>query len=245
MARRARSGASTSGFDNVAPIGTIGPSDGATGGSGEPSAADSDSGPATASGYTDPITAEQYAERDSGEPGGSEPRAKRKYTRRQSAEPKTPLAVGTIEKTLFGVHMMLANITGAMELKLDEFEAKQIAENLVEISKYYPLLQASEKAQAWCNLIIVIGVIYGSRIVAIRNRMIAEPGTSPLRNVTPTVIAQPATTQAAPPRAGNGSGPARPNNPPRPATEGFEWVFVPGANQWVEQPRGGFTHIIN
>lgn len=115
--------------------------------------------------------------------------------------------------------MMLANMTSAQELVLAEFEAKMLAENIAEVQQYYPLFQASDKAQAWFNLIVCLGGVYGTRIVAIRARMATRPVAPPRPTAEPP---RPANT--APPSPGNGA----------------QRVHVPGANIEVEIPPGGW-----
>jgi hypothetical protein len=52
------------------------------------------------------------------------------------------------------------------ELKLDESEAKTLAQAIGNVAAYYPI-SIDPKTLVWANLIMVCGAIYGSRAIAI------------------------------------------------------------------------------
>lgn len=66
-------------------------------------------------------------------------------------------------------HAMLAGLTKAHELALEPSEAKSLAQGIANVASHYDV-QTSTKALDWTNLIMVCGMIYGTRIVAIRER---------------------------------------------------------------------------
>lgn len=64
---------------------------------------------------------------------------------------------------------MLAGITSTPELEIDKSESQNLAQAIAEVTKHYDV-EVAEKTIAWSNLLMVCGMIYGTRIVAIRNR---------------------------------------------------------------------------
>lgn len=68
---------------------------------------------------------------------------------------------------------MLSGITKTPELALEESEASELASALNTVNSFYRVAVA-EKTIAWMNLAMVGGMIYGSRIVAIRARLNAS-----------------------------------------------------------------------
>lgn len=64
---------------------------------------------------------------------------------------------------------MLAYATGAQELRLETPEAKELAKAIGEVQEHYPLA-LDPKTQAWINLAMVAGFVYGPRFYAMRQR---------------------------------------------------------------------------
>lgn len=87
--------------------------------------------------------------------------------------------------------MMLAAITKTPEFGIETSEAEQIAKAYATLAEFYPSLRQSEKTIAWVNMFSALGMVYGTRAVAIykRKKMEAEteniPGSFPnnLRSV--------------------------------------------------------------
>lgn len=87
--------------------------------------------------------------------------------------------------------MMLAAITKTPEFGIETSEAEQIAKAYATLAEFYPSLKQSEKTIAWVNMFSALGMVYGTRAVAIykRKKMEAEaeniPGSFPnnLRSV--------------------------------------------------------------
>lgn len=69
--------------------------------------------------------------------------------------------------------MMLAGITRVSELAITSDESEQLATALATVSQFYDV-QVAEKTVAWINLAMVGGMIYGTRLVAIRARRTEE-----------------------------------------------------------------------
>jgi len=101
---------------------------------------------------------------ESGEPvRGKEGRRARK------ARPAT-VDISGLERMLYSVHIMGATILAAPELRLDESEARGLADAIGQVAAHYGGIPDS-KYMAWGNLAVLAGAIYGPRIVVMRNRM--------------------------------------------------------------------------
>lgn len=77
--------------------------------------------------------------------------------------------ISGLEKILLSMHTMIAAAVKAPELAIKEDEAKILASAVSEVSKYYDI-GISEKAQAWTNLTMVCGAIYGPKIFMMVNK---------------------------------------------------------------------------
>lgn len=73
---------------------------------------------------------------------------------------------------------MLAAITKTSELALDNDEAKQLATASANVAKHYNML-IDPKTADWANLIMVMGMVYGTRLMAIRMRRTTERRDKP------------------------------------------------------------------
>lgn len=68
---------------------------------------------------------------------------------------------------------MLAGITKIPELAIDPQESRAIADASAKVAEFYDMT-ADPKIIAWCNLAMVLGTTYGTRIVAINMRKKSE-----------------------------------------------------------------------
>lgn len=59
------------------------------------------------------------------------------------------------------------------ELMLEESEAKKIAEAGAKVASHYNVI-ASPKTVDWVNFCMVLGMVYGTRLVAVRARLHTE-----------------------------------------------------------------------
>lgn len=75
--------------------------------------------------------------------------------------------------TLMSIHAMVEGATKIPEAALSEEEAKKIAECSARVAQLYTGA-VSEKTQAWTALLLALGGVYGSRIVAYVLRKRAE-----------------------------------------------------------------------
>lgn len=92
---------------------------------------------------------------------------------------------------------MLAGLTKTPELALDKSESDAIADATAKVAVHYDVT-ASPKIVAWCNLTMCLGMVYGTRFIAISARKKNERAkrsekVSPIRpgvNVDTTGIPQ-------------------------------------------------------
>lgn len=112
---------------------------------------------------------------DSGSGGGSDGDNSGQPVRKRRGRPagsrtrkKAPaLDINGVESILISAHTILASFTKTPELALDKEEAKQVATAVANVSRHYDV-QASEKAMDWTNLFMALGMVYGTRLYAIR-----------------------------------------------------------------------------
>lgn len=169
MARRGRP-ASTGGSNNVA--GGIGTSEGNPG-SNSDAGLDFSGHPAIDPAAIDGATASGSSGDGDGSPAGNGDKPRRKYTRRTGAKASKAIPVDVLSSMLFTGHAMLAGIVRVEELQLSMPESEQLAVAMTTVSQFYNV-EVAEKTMAWINLAMVGGMIYGTRLVAIRSRRIAE-----------------------------------------------------------------------
>lgn len=74
------------------------------------------------------------------------------------------------------------------EFAIEESEAKKIAEASAKVAAHYNVV-ANPKTVDWCNLAMTLGMVYGTRFMALRARAKAQAKQKPQRsqsgNVTP------------------------------------------------------------
>jgi hypothetical protein len=81
---------------------------------------------------------------------------------------------------------MLASSLAVPELALNETEAKQLAQAVVNVANYYPVA-IDPKTQAWGALFMVAGSLYGSRAVAFYARQSSENKASATAQPAPAM----------------------------------------------------------
>ena len=79
-----------------------------------------------------------------------------------------PANIDAIEALLYSVHQMLAFGTGVAELSIEHEEAHSVAAAYVQVARHYPVLQQSEKVLDWGGLLSALGMVYGTRLYAMR-----------------------------------------------------------------------------
>lgn len=101
----------------------------------------------------------------------------------------------TIAGSLFGLHMFAAGMMDVPELVIDKPESKQLAEAVRGVTDLYAM-QINPHTIAWGNLLLVCGMVYGPRIIALRNRKKSEPAKPklvPMKEPKPNGSATPNT----------------------------------------------------
>jgi hypothetical protein len=71
------------------------------------------------------------------------------------------------------VHALLAGIAKTPELALDPGEGKLLAQGMIDVAKFYPVV-VDPKTLAWINLSMIAGTVYGTRIFAIAAKQSAK-----------------------------------------------------------------------
>jgi hypothetical protein len=105
--------------------------------------------------------------------GGDAPKRRGRRPGTTTKGKQAALDVNGLESLLYSVHGMLAGITKTEELMLDHSEAKSLAEATANVARHYDV-SVSAKALDWSNLVMALGMVYGTRLVAIRARRGAE-----------------------------------------------------------------------
>lgn len=82
---------------------------------------------------------------------------------------KGPLDISGVEKILLSLHAMAAAATHTPELELDKDEANKLAVAGSEVAAHYAV-NVDPKILAWINFGAALGMIYGTRIIAINAR---------------------------------------------------------------------------
>ena len=100
--------------------------------------------------------------------GDAPKRRGRKPGSRSATGKGAALDINGVEHILFSAHTILAAVSKSPEMALDQSEAHQLAEAIANVSRHYDVA-ATQKTMDWTNLLMCMGLIYGTRIMAIRN----------------------------------------------------------------------------
>lgn len=113
-------------------------------------------------------------------PGAIEPKRKRgrppgskNAARDLNASKPVSIPVDAISATLFSLHAMAAAALKTPEFAIEESEAKKIAEASAKVAAHYNVV-ANPKTVDWCNLAVTLGMVYGTRFMALRARAKAQ-----------------------------------------------------------------------
>lgn len=83
------------------------------------------------------------------------------------------LDLAGLTNIIAGFHTLLAAVTRAEELAIDEEEAAALAKASANVARHYNV-EVAAKTTDWINLAIVAGGVYAPRVMAIRMRMGSE-----------------------------------------------------------------------
>jgi hypothetical protein len=78
-----------------------------------------------------------------------------------------------LTEVIYSVHAMLAGITAVAELELDRDESEKLGDAIKNVGQYYGATFDPKKVAIF-QLCVVAGGIYGTRVFAIRNRLMME-----------------------------------------------------------------------
>lgn len=148
--------------------------------------------------FTDPSslgTSGNSGDDSSGASGSNTPKRRgRKPGSRNSKGPAQTIPVEGLAAIILQSHAMLAMITKTQEFLLDETEAKMLAQATANVSRHYDV-QMAAKTVDWTNLLMVCGTVYGTRLMAVRNRKNTERRANPpapkANSVKPAVVGEP------------------------------------------------------
>jgi hypothetical protein len=118
-----------------------------------------------------------------GEPDGDEQPRKRRGRKpgtRNSSTKASKQASADLTQLLMSTHFMLSVLCKVPELEIEEPEAKRISEAVNRLNELYGGVVIPEKAQAWLNLGIAAGTVYGPRFVAHSVRIKNERKNQPV-----------------------------------------------------------------
>ena len=133
-------------------------------------------GPAGGGGSDTGAGANQPVKRGRGRPKGSGNRASGSSSQ-SKAQFSADLA--GIESLLLSLHTMAATVLKQPLLMLDESEAAALAKAGAGVARHYPM-KASAQAVDWVNLIMCLGTVYGTRVVAMKMQQSEPPKQNPL-----------------------------------------------------------------
>jgi len=91
----------------------------------------------------------------------------------------------TIEPFLIMVHQWAAVFTKCPEIVLDETEAKKLNDAYATFCEYHEIPILSPKRMSEINMVAALMIVYGPRVVAIRNRIKEENKVKHAKNITP------------------------------------------------------------
>lgn len=120
----------------------------------------------------DPDVADPAEVVGSDDPAGDRPRKRRgrgpgRAKRSVADEEKS---ANNLARLLYGIHAGIAKLADMPELELTDGEADNLGEAVHGVAKLYKPTWLTEEAEAWANLVIVAGAVYGPRIIAARMR---------------------------------------------------------------------------
>lgn len=79
-------------------------------------------------------------------------------------------SVSNLARLLYGIHAGIARLADIPEIELTEPEADVLGGAVHDVAKLYKPSWLTAEAEAWANLIVVAGAVYGPRIIATRSR---------------------------------------------------------------------------
>lgn len=170
--------------------GTSGADDNSTVGDGEDTERDTErAGGGVRIVEIDPEQLGEYIARDGAGTGngadngdGTRKRRKRGPNKRTTGKVK---AQETVEPFLLMAHTWAAVFLKCPEIALTQDEAKRLSDSYANFCEYHDIPILSAKRMSEINMILALGMVYGPRVVAVRNRIKEEAKVKKAKNVTP------------------------------------------------------------
>lgn len=118
---------------------------------------------------------------DNGDGGTGEPVKRRRGRKPGSRNSKAsvPVNIDAVSALLYSTHTLLSVVTGNDVFKLEQQEADELSKAYAGVARHYPTLQQSEKMIDWGHLISALGMIYGTRVFALRQQWRAQKAAQP------------------------------------------------------------------
>jgi hypothetical protein len=114
------------------------------------------------------------SEQLTGEPSeGAEQVEKPKRTRAPNKKKSDKSDVSGLTSALVNIHALLAGMTQIPEIAIEREQAEVLATAASEVMQHYDFGMNAEQ-QAWVNLMMVAGSIYGSKVFAYKIRKSQE-----------------------------------------------------------------------
>ncbi len=175
------------GATSNAPI-ILGSDDGSTLGAGDVAASSASGGDGLI--IIDPATIGSVGSDNgsSGDNSGDAPKRRGRQPGSTNSKKSPSLDINGVEAILFSAHALLAGISKTPELVLDKDESKMLAKGISDVSRHYDV-STTQKTMDIANLVMVAGMIYGSRMIAIRARKSEERKNRPERSAAPIAAA--------------------------------------------------------
>jgi hypothetical protein len=134
-----------------------------------------------------------YIERDSNSDGNGTGDSTRKQRRKRGPNKRTTgakKAQEAIEPFLLMAHTWAAVFLKTPEIALTTEEAKKLSDAYTNFCEYHDIPILSPKRMSEVNMILALGMVYGPRVIAVRNRIKEEARVKKARNVTPIAAVQ-------------------------------------------------------
>jgi hypothetical protein len=117
--------------------------------------------------------------------GESRKRRKRGPNKRTTGKTGKAKAEASVEPFLLMAHNWAAVLLKTPEIALSEMEAKQLSDAYSNFCEYHEIPILTPKRMSEIDLIAAMCLVYGSRFVAVRNRMKEDKAAKRARNITP------------------------------------------------------------
>lgn len=134
------------------------------------------------------ITSERFDPADSSgyHPGGRKRRSD--FGRAKGGRPAGPgnsqstktgkeskVALTVSAEVIENIHLLAAKFSGIEYLKLDKDECDELAKALIQLQTFYPAVDVPAKAMAWMGLLMVVGKVYGPRVILMMDMQKKQP----------------------------------------------------------------------